>query len=76
MMYLRHPHTLLHTFFMEKELKSKCSKIFTEPKTPKGGLMGLKRNEAMKEEDMGLHNSVPETRTNLWSFARKFIKIK
>ena len=29
----------------------------------------------MKEEDMGLHTSVPETRTNLCSFARRFIKI-
>ena len=41
MMCIRLPHTLLHPFFMEKELKSKCSKIFTEPKTPKGGYTRL-----------------------------------
>ena len=29
----------------------------------------------MKEEDMGLHTSVHETRINLCSFARRFIKI-
>ena len=27
----------LYKTFMEKELKSKCSKLFTEPKTLKGG---------------------------------------
>ena len=37
MMRIRLPHTLLHASSMEKELKSKCSKIITEPKTPKGG---------------------------------------
>ena len=36
-MCTRPPNTLLHPFCMEKDLKSKCSKIFSEPKTPKGG---------------------------------------
>ena len=44
-MCLRLPHTLLHASSMEKELKSKCSKIFAEPKTPKGGYI-----KAVKEE--------------------------
>ena len=43
MMCIRLPHTLLHASSMEKELKSKCSKIITEPKTPKGGyIKGVK----------------------------------
>ena len=51
MMCIRLLHTLLIASSMEKELKSKFSKTFAEPKTPKGGyIMGVK--EAMKEEDM------------------------
>ena len=43
MMCIRLPNTLLHPFFMEKDLKSKSSKIFSEPKTPKGGyIKGVK----------------------------------
>ena len=56
MMRKRLPHTLLHASSMETELKSKCSKIFAVPKTPKGGYKrGLRRNDAVKEEYMVLH---------------------
>ena len=36
---------------------------------------GLRRKEAMKEEGMGSDTSVLETRTNLCSLAKSFIKI-
>ena len=36
------PHILLRHFFMEKDIKRKFSKIFSEPKTPKGGYKGIK----------------------------------
>ena len=75
-MCIKLPHTLLHPFFMEKDLKSKCSKIFSEPKHKKEAILrGLRRKEAMKEEGMGFHTSVLETRTNLCSLAKSFIKI-
>ena len=42
MMCIRLPNTI-HHFFMEKDLKSYCSKTFSEPKTPKGGyIKGVK----------------------------------
>ena len=36
---------------------------------------GLRRKEAMKEEGMGFYTLVLETRTNLCSFPKRFIKI-
>ena len=36
---------------------------------------GLRRKEAMKEEGMGFHTSVLETRPYLCSLAKSFIKI-
>ena len=66
MMCIRQPPHPSSLFFHGKKLKSKCSEIFSEPKTPKEAILrGLRRKEAMKKEDMGLHTSVPETRTNL-----------
>ena len=38
-------------------------------------LRGLRRKEALKEEGMGCQSSVLETRTNLCSLAKSFIKI-
>ena len=68
------PHPSL-SFFMEKDLKSKCLKIFSEPKTPKGSCIKGVRKASMKEEGMDLHTSVPETRTNFCSFATRFRNI-
>ena len=68
------PQTLLHPSFMEKELIANAQKYFLNQKHRKEAISrGSRRKEAMKEDDMGLHTSVPETRTNLCSFA--FIKI-
>ena len=49
MICIRLPHTLLHPFFIEKDLKSKCSKIFCEPKSPKGGYIKGVREEGGNE---------------------------
>ena len=43
------PHTILHPFFMEMDLKSKFSKKISEPKTPKGGIF---KGQRRKEEDL------------------------
>ena len=45
MICIRLPHNLLHPFFIEKDLKSKCSEIFCEPKSPKGGYIKGVREE-------------------------------
>ena len=48
MICMKIPHTLLHPFFMEKELES--SKILSEPKTPKRGyIKGVKGEGGHKE---------------------------
>ena len=54
MMCKRLSHTLLPLFFMEKDLKSKGSKIFTEPKTSKGGyIKGIKEEGVNEGEGYG-----------------------
>ena len=74
MMYISLPHTLQYHFFMEKDLKRKFSKIFSEQKTPKGGI--FKGKEARKMEDLSLQTTAPETRTNLCSNFKYWFKIK
>ena len=73
MMYMRLPHTLLHPFFMEKDLKSKCSKMFSEQKHQKR-VKDKGVRDPMKEGYMGLHTSVPENRTNFCSFKKNWVK--
>ena len=52
-MCIRLPHTLLHASSMEKELKSKCSKILLNQKHQNEAIIRrLRRNEAVKEEYM------------------------
>ena len=48
-MCVRLSDILCHPSFMKKELKSKCSNIFSEQKTPKGGYIKGVREEGGKE---------------------------
>ena len=69
-MCIRLPHTLFHASSMEKKLKSKFSKIFDEPKTPKGGCV-----KGVKEEQAGIFPANPRTREptgNLKEYALNF----
>ena len=52
------------SFFHEKKIKA-VDQIYFLTKT----------QEAKKEEDLGLHTQVAETRTNLCSFTRRIIKV-
>ena len=57
MMCIRLPNTLLHPFFMEKDLRSKCLKTFSEPKTSKGGYVkGVKEEGGTEGGGYGLSN--------------------
>ena len=56
----------------KKNLKANAQNIFQINSNQKEG---LRRNEAMKEEDIVLDTSVPETKTNLCSLAKRFVKI-
>ena len=70
------PQTLLHPSFVEKELIANAQKYFLNQKHQKEAILwGLRRKEAMKEEEMDPHTSVPETRTNLCQYAKRILRI-
>ena len=72
--YKTPPHPSSYFFHGKRTKKQMLKNICWMNNTNKEAILRrLRRNEAIKEEDMGLHTSVPETRTNLCSFARRFI---
>ena len=75
-MYTGLPATILCPSLMDKELKNKCSNAFFDIKHKKEAISRrLRREEAKKEAHLDLLTLIPETRTNLCSFAKRFIKI-
>ena len=59
MMYIRLPNTLLCHVFMEKDLKSKFSKIFSEQKQQKEAF--LRGKGGMMQERRSLQTTAPDS---------------
>ena len=59
----------------KKNLKSIAQIDFLDKTPTEGYFKEVKAERGKKEEDLAVHSPVPETRTNLCSFAKRFINI-